>query len=161
MQKAEVVRNSDIGSLKLILINIDGTKLGEKTKDEALSIANSQNMDLVQVKEGDVPICRLMDYSKTKYKKQKQIKPKKVKRKEVRFGMNIAENDLNVKTNHVKKFLEKGNQVKIVLHIKGRHSISNNELNRTFSSILNKIDIEYRKDEIIKNNRLWSISLSP
>ena len=162
MRKSAVIRNEDIVSSKVILISVGGKSLGEKTLDEALLMAKNYSLDLVAVKEGDVPTCKLMDYSKNKYKKQKHNKPKRLKSKEVRFGINIAEHDSNVKTKHVKQFLEKGYFVKIVLQMYGRHSKSNEELEEMLKSILDKIDFEYRKEERInKNKRMWSIGLSP
>jgi len=71
------------------------------------------------------PIAKLMDYGKFIYDQTKQVAKQKAKAhgpelKEVRFGIKIDEHDLEVKTNQVRRFLERGDKVKISVQLKGR-----------------------------------------
>jgi len=71
------------------------------------------------------PVCRIMDYNKFKYeqaRKEKDAKKKQkvVEVKEIRLSPNIDTNDLNTKSNNARKFLEKGNRVKVTLRFRGR-----------------------------------------
>ena len=71
------------------------------------------------------PVCKIIDYGKYRYelaRKEKEAKKKQkvIEIKEVRLSPNIDENDLNTKMNNARKFLEKGNKVKVTLRFRGR-----------------------------------------
>jgi len=93
---------------------------------EAVALAESQELDLVEISPNAVPpVCRILDYRKFLYdqkKKQKEMKAKqaKVSMKEVRFGPNTDDHDFNFKLNHARKFLEEGNKVKAFVFFRGR-----------------------------------------
>lgn len=93
---------------------------------QALKIAQEQNLDLVEISpNADPPVCKVVDYSKFKYeqkKKQKEIKAKaqKVVLKEIRFGPNTEEHDFNFKVKHASNFLEEGSKVKATVTFFGR-----------------------------------------
>mgnify|MGYP000115736943 CR=1 FL=1 len=93
---------------------------------EAQRIADSKGLDLVKISPTAVPpVCKIMDYNKFMYEKAKKEKEAKKKQKtieikEVRLSPNIDTNDLNTKMNAAKKFLAKGNKVKITLRFRGR-----------------------------------------
>lgn len=94
--------------------------------DEALKMADQQELDLVEVSpNADPPVCKIVDYQKFLYqqkKKQKELQSKttKVVTKEIRFGPNTDEHDYNFKLNHAKKFLQDGAKVKAFVFFKGR-----------------------------------------
>jgi translation initiation factor IF-3 len=93
---------------------------------QALKIAQEQNLDLVEISpNADPPVCKVTDYSKFKYeqkKKQKEIKSKalKVVIKELRFGPNTDEHDFNFKLKHAINFLQEGAKVKATVFFAGR-----------------------------------------
>jgi translation initiation factor IF-3 len=93
---------------------------------EAMDIANSLEMDLVEISpQANPPVCKIMDYQKYLYelkKKQKEIKAKsaKVAVKEIRLGPNTDEHDFNFKVKHAIGFLQEGNKVKVDVFFKGR-----------------------------------------
>jgi len=93
---------------------------------EALEIARSQNLDLVEISPtANPPVCKVIDYRKFLYdlkKKQKEIKAKsaKVIVKEIRMGPNTDEHDFNFKLKHAENFLKEGAKVKIEVFFKGR-----------------------------------------
>ena len=93
---------------------------------EARDAAEKEGVDLVLVSpNAKPPVCRIVDYGKFRYeqiKKEKESKKKQkvVEIKEVRISPNIDENDLATKINQARKFLEKGNRVKVTLRFRGR-----------------------------------------
>ena len=101
-------------------------EVGIYSIEEAIKIATLQGLDLVEISSSaEMPVCKVIDYSKFKYeqkKKQKVIKAKvqKTVLKEIRFGPNTDEHDFNFKVNHALKFLGDGAKVKVAIHFKGR-----------------------------------------
>ncbi len=91
---------------------------------EAREKAEEFGLDLVEVApKAEPPVCRIMDYGKYQYeqsKKKQASKSSRVQLKTVQFRPNTAEHDLDVKLNRAKKFIEKGNQVKFVMRMRGR-----------------------------------------
>ncbi|MEM9896607.1 MAG: translation initiation factor IF-3, partial [Bacteroidota bacterium] len=90
----------------------DNVKVDVYPLDQAIKIAQAQDLDLVEISpNADPPVCKVIDYSKFKYeqkKKQKEIKAKAQKTviKEIRFGPNTDDHDFNFKLNHAIKFLQ-------------------------------------------------------
>ncbi len=93
---------------------------------EAYRLAQEAELDLVKVAPGaKPPVCKIIDYGKYRYemaRKEKEAKKKQktVEIKEVRLSPNIDTNDLNTKMNAARKFLSKGNKVKVTLRFRGR-----------------------------------------
>ena len=94
--------------------------------DEAIKLAQSQGLDLVEISpKAEPPVCKIIDYSKFKYeqkKKQTEIKAKahKTVLKEIRFGPNTDDHDFNFKLKHAISFLDDGAKVKAYVHFVGR-----------------------------------------
>ena len=105
--------------IRLVGENVDG---GLMSSYDATRLADDMDLDLVCINEqGEVPICKIMDYSKFIYEQEKNVaKQKTLPLKEVKFGPNIGDNDLNVKVRQIIKFLSNGHKVKIVLQFRGR-----------------------------------------
>lgn len=114
-----------IRAQKILLIDGEENKVISIT--EALVIAAQANLDLVQFSQGDVPSCRIIDYSKFKYelhKKEKLQKKKQrdsiIKIKEIKFRPSTGIEDLKVKANNAIKNLDDGYRIKIIVIFKGR-----------------------------------------
>jgi len=163
MGKPKSIKNEQILAKSVMLIGEDGKKRGEISIDEARGMAENAGLDLVQVMESDIPVCKIMDLSKTIFKKQKSNNNKKtVKTKEIRFGMNTAPHDLQIKADHASKHLKKGNRLKIVLTKNRRRDLSNEDMDAALDNILGNINENFKKDDKInKNNHMWSIGISP
>ena len=118
--------NDQIRECEVRVIGVDGQQLGIMSSEEALKIAANQELDLILIApQAKPPVCRIMDYSKFRYeqaRKEREAKKKQktVEVKEIRFSPNIDTNDLNTKSNNARKFLEKGNRVKVTLRFRGR-----------------------------------------
>lgn len=118
--------NEQIRDREVRLIGEDGEQLGIMSSRDALKLAKEAQLDLVKIAPAaKPPVCKIIDYGKYKYeqvRKEKEAKKKQkiVEIKEVRLSPNIDVNDLNTKTNAARKFLEKGNKVKVTLRFRGR-----------------------------------------
>lgn len=118
--------NEQIRDKEVRLIGEDGEQLGIMSAREAYRIAQEAELDLVKIAPGaKPPVCKIIDYGKYKYeltRKEKEAKKKQkiVEVKEVRLSPNIDTNDLNTKVNNAKKFILKGNKVKVTLRFRGR-----------------------------------------
>ena len=117
------------------MIAADGEQLGILEVEQALRIAEEQNLDLVEVAPmARPPVARIMDYGKFKFEQAKQARVAKKKQhviqlKEVKFRPGIDEHDFETKTRHARRFLEEGNKVKVTLMFRGRQ-ITHPELGR-------------------------------
>ena len=93
---------------------------------EAMKLAKEANVDLVKIApSANPPVCKLVNYGKYRYelaRKEKEAKKKQktIEVKEVRLSPNIDSNDLNTKIASARKFIEKGNKVKVTLRFRGR-----------------------------------------
>lgn len=96
-------------------------------------MARDAELDLVLIAAtAQPPVCRIIDYGKFKYerlRKEKEAKKKQhvVEIKEIRMSPNIDQNDLNTKVGSARKFLERGDRVKVTLRFRGREMAHMNE----------------------------------
>ncbi|HAS91363.1 MAG TPA: translation initiation factor IF-3 [Sedimentibacter sp.] len=122
----ELQINEQIREKEVRVVDSDGSQLGIISTKEALKIAESKKLDLVNVSpNSDPPVCRIMNYGKYKYaqaKKEKESKKKQkvISVKEIRMTPNIEEHDLAVKAKNASKFLIDGDRVKVVVRFRGR-----------------------------------------
>ena len=118
--------NEQIRDKEILLIGEHGEKLGVMATRDALKMAQDAELDLVKIAPtAKPPVCKIIDYGKYRYeliRKEREAKKKQkiVEIKEVRLSPNIDTNDLNTKTGSARKFLEKGNKVKVTLRFRGR-----------------------------------------
>ena len=118
--------NEQIRCKEVRVIGEEGQQLGVMASRDALNMAKDAGVDLVIVSpSANPPVCRIVDYGKFKYEqlrreKEAKKKQKTVEVKEVRLSPNIDVNDLNTKCNAARKFIEKGNKVKVSLRFRGR-----------------------------------------
>jgi translation initiation factor IF-3 len=100
--------------------------LGILPLHEALALAESQLLDLVEVSPTAVPpVCRIMDFGKFKYQQSKKLQEAKKKQvqvqlKEIKLRPKTDEHDLDFKIKHTRRFLEEGNKAKITVVFRGR-----------------------------------------
>lgn len=118
--------NEQIRDKEVRLIGENGEQLGVMAVRDALNLAKEAELDLVKIAPTAKPaVCKIIDYGKYKYelaRKDKEAKKKQkvIEVKEVRLSPNIDENDLNTKMGAARKFIEKGNKVKLTLRFRGR-----------------------------------------
>ena len=118
--------NGQIRDKEVRVIAENGDQLGVMPVKEAMKLAQEAELDLVKIApKAQPPVCKIIDYGKYRYelaRKEKVAKKKQktVEVKEVRISPNIDTNDLNTKVNNAKKFIAKGNKVKVTLRFRGR-----------------------------------------
>ena len=114
------------------MIDEEGKQLGIMPPFEALKLARSQGLDLVEVAPtANPPVCRIINYGKYLYqlsKRQHEAKKhqKSIELKEVKFRPRTSEHDFGVKKNHIIEFLEEGNKVKATVTFRGREMAHRN-----------------------------------
>lgn len=122
----DLIVNENIRAREVRLIGADGEQLGVKLRAEAVRLADEASQDLVLVSpNAKPPVAKIMDYGKYRFELQKKDrearkKQKVVNVKEVRLSPSIGENDFNTKLNNARKFLSKGDKVKVSIRFKGR-----------------------------------------
>ena len=108
------------------MIGENGEQLGIMSAKDAYKLAKEAELDLVKIAPtAKPPVCKIIDYGKYRYelaRKEKEAKKKQkvIESKEVRLSPNIDSNDLNTKIASARKFIEKGNKVKVTLRFRGR-----------------------------------------
>ena len=115
--------NEQVRDREVRLISESGEQLGIMSARDAMKIAREAELDLVKIAKP--PVCKIIDYGKYRYelaRKEKEAKKKQktIDIKEVRLSPNIDTNDLNTKVNQARKFLSKGDKVKVTLRFRGR-----------------------------------------
>mgnify|MGYP002531998648 FL=1 len=118
--------NEQIRDREVRLIGEEGEQLGVMSSREAQKLADEAGLDLVKIAPtAKPPVCKIVDYGKYHYEqarkeKEARKKQKTIEIKEIRLSPNIDTNDLNTKINAAKKFLTKGDKVKVTLRFRGR-----------------------------------------
>ena len=123
---SELMLNEQIRDKDVRLIGENGEQLGIMSSRDALKLAREAELDLVKIApNAQPPVCKIIDYGKYRYEQARREKEAKKKQKvieikEVRLSPNIDENDLNTKINAARKFIQKGDRVKVTLRFRGR-----------------------------------------
>ena len=142
--------NGQIREREVRLIDENGEQLGIVPTREALAKAEEAGLDLVCVSPKAVPpVCKIIDYGKYRYeqaRKEKEAKKKQkiVEIKEIRMSPNIDTNDLNTKIGAARKFLQKGNKVKVSIRFRGRemaHTAESRPMMEDFAAQLSDIAV--------------------
>ena len=123
---SDLMINEQIRDREVRVIGEDGEQLGIMSPKEAMKLAEEAGVDLVKIAPtAKPPVCKIVDYGKFKYEQTRKEKEAKKKQKvidvkEIRLSPNIDTNDLNTKINAARKFLSKGDKVKVTLRFRGR-----------------------------------------
>lgn len=147
---SELFINEQIRDKEIRLIGESGEQLGIMSSREALKMAEEAGLDLVKIAPtAKPPVCKIVDYGKYRYelaRKEKDAKRKQkvIEVKEIRMSPNIDTNDLNTKVGAARKFLEKGNRVKVTLRFRGRemaHMSTSKHILDDFAQMLSDIAV--------------------
>ena len=123
---SDLMINEQIRDKEVRVIGEDGEQLGIMSAKDAQKLAQDAELDLVKIAPNATPpVCRIVDYGKFRYEQMRKEKEAKKKQKtidikEIRFSPNIDKNDLNTKINQARKFLTKGDKVKVSVRFRGR-----------------------------------------
>lgn len=114
--------------MQVRLIDTDGTQLGIRPVTEALLMARSKGLDLIEIAPmAAPPVCKILDHSKYLYEKERQAREARKKQKagllkEVRLSPVIGAHDLDVKLKHASEFLRQNDKVRITVVFRGRQN---------------------------------------
>ncbi len=142
--------NEQIRDKEIRLIGEDGEQLGVMSSKEAMKLAEEAGLDLVKIAPtAKPPVCKIVDYGKYRYEqarreKEAKKKQKTIEIKEIRLSPNIDTNDLNTKVNAAKKFITKGDKVKVTLRFRGRemaHMASSKHILDDFAEALAEVAV--------------------
>ena len=123
---ADLMINEQIRDKEVRVIGANNEQLGIMSIEEARKLAEEAGVDLVKIAPNAAPpVCRIIDYGKFRYEqarkeKEARKKQKVIEIKEIRMSPNIDTNDLNTKIGAARKFLSKGDRVKVTLRFRGR-----------------------------------------
>ena len=138
--------NERIRDREVRLLSESGEQLGIMSSREALKLAREADLDLVKIApNAKPPVCKIIDYGKYRYelaRKEKEAKKKQktMEVKEVRLSPNIDTNDLNTKANQARKFITKGDKVKVTLRFRGREMAHVNYSKQILDSFYEKLE---------------------
>lgn len=118
--------NQRIRAERVRVVDEDG-QLGVMEVEAALKIARERGLDLVEIApQADPPVCRLLNYGKFLYEQEKKTKKQRQHRQkppaQLKMRPSIGEHDYEVKRNHARRFLEKGEKVKLTVQFRGREN---------------------------------------
>ena len=149
--------NEQIRDKEVRLIGPDGAQLGIVSSREAFAKAQEAGLDLVKIApQAKPPVCKIIDYGKYSYEHSRTEKDGKTHQKtidikEVRLSPNIDTNDLKTKVNAARKFLSKGDRVKVTLRFRGRemaHMSSSKHVLDDFAELLTDIAVVEKAPKI-------------
>jgi translation initiation factor IF-3 len=157
-----------IRSREVRVVDSDGRQLGVMSVIDAQQIADGKNLDLVEVApNASPPVCRVMDFHKYRYEQRKKGSDSKKKSvassvKEVKIRSRTEAHDIKFKTEHIRKFLDKGHRVKVSVFFKGRE-IARPELGREMLDrvLLSIADAATAEGEPRMEGRNLSVMLVP
>ncbi len=140
------------------MVDAGGEQLGIMPLEEALRLAEGQELDLVEVAAvATPPVCRIMDFGKYQYTQKKKAQESRKKSsavvvKEVKIRSRTDQHDVGFKIGHIRRFLEKGHRVKVSVFFRGREithlDLGQEMLDRVYEEIkdLAQIDVKARLD---------------
>ena len=147
---SDLLINEQIRDKEVRVIGEDGEQLGVMSIKEAMDLADEAGVDLIKIAPtAKPPVCKIADYGKYKYEQMRREKEAKKKQKvieikEIRLSPNIDTNDLNTKANSARKFLTKGDKVKVSLRFRGRemaHMNSSKHILDDFAELLSDVAV--------------------
>lgn len=118
--------NQEIKAEQLRVIGTNGKQLGIMSLSEALGAADDAGVDLIEISpNSDPPVAKIVDWGKYQYQKMKEQQKnrrhtKTMELKQIRLGLKIGANDLNIKLRKIREFLGVGHKVKILIFFRGR-----------------------------------------
>src|SRR4030066_1844325 len=145
--------NREIRAKEVRVIDPEGKQLGILAVSEALRLATTVELDLVEVSpKSEPPVCRIMDYGKFKYQQSKKAHDAKKKQavvhiKEVKMRSKTEEHDYQFKLRHIERFLKEGNKTKATIVFRGRE-LAHLDLGRNMLNRVTEESKEWGKGEL-------------
>lgn len=146
--------NGEIRYAEVRVIGSNGEQLGIMSSREAQLLANEQGVDLVEIAaNANPPVVKIIDWGKYQYQKMKEeaknrkkAREKQSELKQMKIGLKISDNDLNIKVRKMRSFLDDGDRVKIMIIFRGRE-MAHKELG---PELLNKVTGLLGEDVVVE-----------
>ena len=163
--------NRQIRAREVFVIDAEGNQRGIMSSFDAIALAESVGLDLVEVSpNANPPVCKILDFGKYRYEQEKRMRDAKrnqniVKMKEIRMQPKIEKHDLETKSKFIGEFLGEGNKVKVSIRFRGRE-LAHTELGKVvLDRILAQLELNgvgYNLDrEAAMEGRMMSMIVSP
>ena len=136
--------------MELTIIDEGGKNLGKMAKESALSLAKEKGLDLIEIApNAKPPVARIMSFDKFRYQQEKKEKKQRTQQKgqeskQIQISIREALHDLQIKAKKIQGFLEEGNQVSIVVVLRGREKGNKNFAFEKLNEFLKIIPIEFK-----------------
>ncbi|HEV3114111.1 MAG TPA: translation initiation factor IF-3 [Candidatus Binataceae bacterium] len=159
--------NELIRSPEVRVIDADGHQAGIMSAREALALAQSRGLDLVEVASAaQPPVCRVMDFDKYRYTQKKKSHTKKSSGgssiKEVKMGARTDKHDLEFKVRHIRRFVEEGQRVKVSVFFRGREITHPEMGTKMLEAVMGQVqDIAQAEGTARMEGRNMSVLLTP
>ncbi len=148
--------NEMIKTSPIRLIDENGEQAGVTDIHKALEMARQVSLDLVEIApNAQPPVCKIIDWGKFQYQESKKAQGTKTKQKKtvikgIRIRPSTGNNDLNFKVEQAKKFLLKGNKVKVEIILRGREKAFNYQSREKLVTFIDKIDFPIKIEQDVK-----------
>jgi len=166
MQRTRINYQIKAGTVRVI--NEEGEQVGVMKTSEALTLAQDNGLDLVEVSPlANPPVVKMIDLAKFRYqqKKAEAAQRKNAKRTEVKtiwLSMRISEHDMQIKARKVMEFLQDGDLVKVDLRLRGREKAFGDTAKEHLLNFLKFITLPYRLENPPKRmGGTWSVTIAP
>lgn len=160
--------NNQIRATEVRVIDENGQNLGTMSLEKALELAQSKNLDLIEITSKVNPVVvKIYDYGKFLYQQQKEERSQRMKErsdemKHIRLGFNIGKHDLETKARQTDEFLAQGLKVQIEIVLKGREKAHKDWAEKKIKEFLTFLKHSYKITQDIKNTpRGLIIVISP
>lgn len=133
---------------EVFVIDDEGVRLGVMTTEKALAMARESELDLVEVNPKEVPpIVKIMDFGQFKYEREKKVQKQKVQQKKVdtkgiRLSVRISQHDYDFRLEQAKKFLSRGDKLKLEIILRGRERQHPEKAEETIRGFVAKLEAE-------------------
>jgi translation initiation factor IF-3 len=154
--------NENIIARELMVISETGEPLGKMSRDRALDLAGSKDLDLIEVgmQEG-IPLTKILDYGKFQYEQQKQQAhnkqhTKKTELKTMKLTYKIGEHDLDIRRKQAEWWAKEWNPMRITLQLRGRENQYETLAREKIEEFIASLEHVYKKDPAMKIAKLGS-----
>jgi translation initiation factor IF-3 len=150
------------------VIAADDKQLGVMPTYEALKMAEEAGLDLVEVSpKAAPPVCRIMDFGKFKFEQSKKANQAKkhasvIEVKEIKFRPKTDDHDFDFKVRHIRRFLEEGNKVRLVIAFRGREIVHPETGKAMLDSVVKTlVDVAHVEQMPMMDGRRMMMVISP
>jgi translation initiation factor IF-3 len=165
-QQEIIIANDRIRFPQVRVTGPDGDSLGVMPTNQALQAARNHELDLVLVTDkAEIPVCKITDLNKFLFEKKRQAKEQakkqresRIELKEIQFRPGIDKHDFETKCNHIRKFISKGNHVKLMVRFRGREMANTKVGFDIINRLMEEISgLEFESKPQLNGNRLIAI----